>query len=446
MFKSNYEKQLIGKLRRLSIGGRKLRLFCPSSRPPIGARAVCPYGMFLEDIVTTLALETVGLSLLHLGTEMIQMRGIGLAHLHLLESVSIEFPPSRSPYSVILNNCTHIKHFHLMPQSLEGMKPKDVKNIRIPTLTCLSLPIALNESSEWRANAHGIREIFKTITAALGFVAKHDGLEKLVCHQSFFECDARFQGLSHAQRFVQRVPGPYCVGEFQQNVLDELEKRARELSISMRKLRTIKIKQVAKVHNTFVSSCPTFVQRGPQAVIWKKFLEHQNQNQCQNLSLGMPGLPQAFVERFFQRAGVHVKSLELRHLMLDRTLDPPFILAGVREGFPPQLKEVAICNLKLTSQDAQFILVELELWNTSIFRVLESKARMESSSRRFCLDTSTDQPSWYLRILSVPGGRNNEPMNWIELNWVDLNKNSRTGYYEQLEQEQYQNEESKLYI
>ncbi|ODM98336.1 hypothetical protein Ocin01_08349 [Orchesella cincta] len=119
--------RLIRKLRRLSIGGRKLRLFCPSSRPPIGARAGLPHRLFLDYLVTGLALEMVSLPLLNLGTyihrispwwtgvtiplfgvtlyflatqsfrtmDMIRMKGIGLAHLHLLESVSIEFPPSR---------------------------------------------------------------------------------------------------------------------------------------------------------------------------------------------------------------------------------------------------------------------------------------------------------------------------------------------------------------
>ncbi|ODM89331.1 hypothetical protein Ocin01_17347 [Orchesella cincta] len=133
MFKSNYEKQLIGKLRRLSIGARKLRLFVLHPGHDWSSCCVSLWDVF-GGYSNLASIRNCWFSLLDLGTcihrispwwtgvtiplfsvtlyflatqsfrtiDMIRMKGIGLAHRHLLESVSIEFPPSRSLYSVIL--------------------------------------------------------------------------------------------------------------------------------------------------------------------------------------------------------------------------------------------------------------------------------------------------------------------------------------------------------
>ncbi|CAL8134252.1 unnamed protein product [Orchesella dallaii] len=455
----------------------------------------------------------------------------------LLRRIYIEYPPSFLLFKEIVSNCTNLKELTVIPQVLEFMSESQVSKICLPSLQRLSFPLSLSSfylydiekengavaflksntfpklkalkielgivnhpflSSYIGEPTPGRRDtIAALLRALLSFLGRHKGLEELVCPQPFLECDDQYADLSLEQQREKGVPGLYCIGNFWKGTLVELESRARNLSLSMQHLKTVRIIQVASVQGQVVSSCPSYVQCGPQAILWQRFLQEQHQNQ--HVSVGIPGISFTVIQSICRNSGAHLKSLQVTHLMYDErtevdelldfnclsncqnieklalcgtppsfksrenfTLRPSLLLTVASETIPEHLKHLVISNIKLNYETSNFILQNLKALETIELRHVGNEGLFGVPGITFRHLVNEKRLKRMVFLDSINGGilycggtrldhRQNFPLTEVQvrrdgqtMRWVDLVLNSVTGLYEQKPVKQFRNEVDML--
>ncbi|CAL8134256.1 unnamed protein product [Orchesella dallaii] len=461
---------------------------------------------------------------------------------HLVQSISVEYMPSLSLLKSILTNFKNLKELYLAPDCLTYPEWKfSVSTLNIPTLERLSFPIPITslaggfnqlfgdtttktflktihlpklkylrlemdikrfiihpELTNLYAEPAKKETIIELLQAVLTFLSRHaPGLEELVVCQLFMECSHRYEGLSPLQRWQQNVPGIYCIGEFENGVLQTFEQSAVAVSSSMKNLKTFQINPITSILGVQVNHSSMGVQNGPQAIIWQAFMRHLSQKR--HVSVGIPGLPFSCIDTVCYNSEANLKTLQATYLVYDlmlrtrnantfncdcfrycpnlekialcgipvtptRVLETgPLLLLDVVSGaFPSNLKEVSIAKIKLRSDHANYILRELrslqnvEFWqvgkdngfgvpiDTVLELVQERRLKrmvfLDSINGRLGFVFVRMNPGQCFKIVQILHSRTQT------LEWVDILKDSRTGQYEQKEAHQFKYELALLKI